>query len=70
MLCPSLKGTEILPVSESSFRTLREKTAAGQYKYYYVDKSLMIKDLIEKAAFSGLITRPRRFGKSMNMTKL
>lgn len=39
--------------------------------YYYVDKTLMIKDLIENYnGKSVLITRPRRFGKSLNLSML
>ncbi|MCD8206095.1 MAG: ATP-binding protein [Clostridia bacterium] len=35
--------------------------------YYYVDKSLLIKDFIDGHSQVSLITRPRRFGKSLNM---
>ncbi len=35
--------------------------------YYYVDKTLMIKDLIDERVKVSLFTRPRRFGKSLNM---
>jgi hypothetical protein len=38
--------------------------------YYYVDKSLLIKDLFDNAAGVTLITRPRRFGKTLNMYML
>ena len=38
--------------------------------YYYVDKTLMIKDIIDKKADVNLFTRPRRFGKTLNMTML
>lgn len=37
---------------------------------YYVDKSLMIKDLIEKKGNVHLYTRPRRFGKTLNLSMI
>lgn len=39
-------------------------------EYYYVDKTLMIKDFIDEKAFISLFTRPRRFGKTLNMDML
>ena len=36
-------------------------------KYYYVDKTLMIKDFIDEQPMVSLFTRPRRFGKTLNM---
>jgi len=36
----------------------------------YVDKTLFIKDIIDSAIQVSLITRPRRFGKTLNMTML
>lgn len=38
--------------------------------YYYVDKTLLIKQLLDKPAEVTLITRPRRFGKTLNMMML
>lgn len=38
--------------------------------YYYVDKTLMIKELLDKPSKVTLFTRPRRFGKTLNMTML
>ena len=38
--------------------------------YYFVDKTLMIKDLIMSRAKVGLFTRPRRFGKTLNMSMI
>lgn len=37
---------------------------------YYVDKTLLIKDIIDSSASVILFTRPRRFGKTMNMYML
>ncbi|QWG04526.1 ATP-binding protein [Flammeovirga yaeyamensis] len=41
-----------------------------QDNYYYIDKSLFIEDVIESNAISILIPRPRRFGKTLNMSML
>lgn len=38
--------------------------------YYYVDKTLLIKDLLDERAKVSLFTRPRRFGKTLNMDML
>ena len=38
--------------------------------YYYVDKTMMIKDLLDKGGYVNLFTRPRRFGKSLNISML
>ncbi|MCM1256265.1 MAG: ATP-binding protein [Roseburia sp.] len=38
--------------------------------YYYVDKTLMIKEIMERGSTVSLFTRPRRFGKTLAMTML
>jgi len=38
--------------------------------YYFIDKTLLIKDLIDNKASVNLFTRPRRFGKTLNMSIL
>ena len=38
--------------------------------YYFIDKSLLIKDLIDNKASVNLFTRPRRFGKTLNMSMI
>ena len=38
--------------------------------YYFVDKTLLIKDLLDNKASVNLFTRPRRFGKTLNMSML
>jgi len=38
--------------------------------YYYVDKTLLIKELIDKKSEVNVFTRPRRFGKSLNISML
>jgi len=54
----------ILPIGNDDFRKLRENGS------YYVDKTLMIKDFIEMKDEVTLIARPRRFGKTLNVTML
>ena len=51
-----------LPLGMSDFEEIR------QNGYYYIDKSGLISDLlVRKAAKVTLITRPRRFGKTLGM---
>ena len=38
--------------------------------YYYVDKTLLIRDILDALPKVSLFTRPRRFGKTMNMDML
>lgn len=38
--------------------------------YYYVDKTLLIKELLDRKGEVNLFTRPRRFGKTLNMSML
>jgi hypothetical protein len=38
--------------------------------YYYVDKTLMIKDLLDKDGTVNLFTRPRRFGKTLTLSMI
>lgn len=38
--------------------------------YYYVDKTMMIKELLDNLASVSLFTRPRRFGKTLTMNML
>lgn len=42
----------------------------AQEDYYYVDKTLMIKEFLDSKPFVSLFTRPRRFGKTLNMDML
>ena len=53
-----------LPVGIDNFAKVIEDN------YYYVDKSLLIKDIIKAGSEVTLFTRPRRFGKSLNMSML
>ena len=51
-------------IGTSDYRKIREN------KYYYIDKTLFIKDVIDNKSEVTLITRPRRFGKTLNMSML
>ena len=42
----------------------------AQAEYYYVDKTLLIKDFLDQKPLVSLFTRPRRFGKTLNMDML
>ncbi len=42
----------------------------AQADYYYVDKTLLIKEFLDQKPLVSLFTRPRRFGKSINMDML
>ncbi len=42
----------------------------AQSEYYYVDKTLLIRDFLDRKALVSLFTRPRRFGKTLNMDML
>ena len=42
----------------------------AQRDYYYVDKTLLIRDILDAKPFVTLFTRPRRFGKTLNMDML
>ena len=42
----------------------------AQADYYYVDKTMLIKEFFDKKPLVSLFTRPRRFGKTLNMDML
>ncbi len=51
-------------IGEIDFKTLRLNNN------YFIDKSLYIKDIIDNGSKVILVTRPRRFGKTLNMSML
>ena len=53
-----------IPVGIENFKELREEG------YYYVDKTFLIDEILIKKAKVTLFTRPRRFGKTLNMSML
>ena len=52
-----------LPVGVSNY-------CLASSEYYYIDKTMMIKDFIDERPLATLFTRPRRFGKTLNMDML
>lgn len=53
-----------LPIGIDNFQEIIENG------YYYVDKTLFIKELLDMRGKVNLFTRPRRFGKSLNMSMI
>lgn len=53
-----------LPIGIDGFEKIRTND------FYYVDKTLFIKELLQNWGEVNLFTRPRRFGKSLNMSML
>ena len=52
-----------LPIGSTDYRKICDQ-------YYYVDKTLMLKDILDDSSSFVLFTRPRRFGKTLNMDML
>lgn len=61
-MCNPIK--KMLPVGIESFEEIRTDG------FYYIDKTGLIRDLLNKRGKVSLFTRPRRFGKSLNMSML
>ena len=57
------EGTKALPIGISDY-------VRAQAEYYYVDKTLLIKEFLDQKPLVSLFTRPRRFGKTLNMDML
>ncbi len=57
------KEQKPLPVGISDY-------VRAQSEYYYVDKTMMIKEFLDDKPLVSLFTRPRRFGKTLNMDML
>lgn len=55
---------KMIPIGYEDIRELIE------HGFYYVDKTLMIKELLDNRAKVNLITRPRRFGKTLNQSMI
>lgn len=55
---------KILPVGLDSFEKIRRNG------YYYADKTLLVKEVLIHRGDVNLFTRPRRFGKTLNMSML
>ena len=52
-----------LPIGSTNYRQISESS-------YYVDKTLLVKDILDEGSKILLFTRPRRFGKTLNMDML
>lgn len=52
-----------LPIGVADYRL-------ASTEYYYIDKTLMIKEFLDERPMVSLFTRPRRFGKTLNMDML
>lgn len=59
-----MAGKLKLPMGIEDFERIRKDG------FYYADKTGMIKELLEHMAYVNLFTRPRRFGKTLNMSML
>ena len=59
-----MTGKKKLPIGIDIFEKLDRE------EFYYVDKTGMIEDLLQNRSEVNLLTRPRRFGKSLNMSML
>lgn len=57
------KEKKSLPIGISDY-------VRAQSEYYYVDKTLLIKEFLDHKPLVSLFTRPRRFGKTLNMDML
>ena len=53
-----------LPIGVENFEKLCEE------EYYYVDKTMMVKEILDRKADVNLFTRPRRFGKTLTLSML
>ena len=57
-------GLKKLPLGLENFSEIRGR------EFYYVDKTKLIEEILNKGGKVNLFTRPRRFGKSLNMSML
>ncbi len=57
-------GKKKLPIGIENFKELQKED------FYYIDKTYFIRDFLAGWAKVNLFTRPRRFGKSLNMSML
>lgn len=59
-----MRKSIMLPIGIESFEEIRKK------RFYYIDKTRLIEQLLTQSGKVNLFTRPRRFGKSLNMSML
>lgn len=53
-----------IPIGIEDFKRVIDRS------YYFLDKTLLIKDIIDEGSAVSLFTRPRRFGKTLNMSMI
>lgn len=53
-----------LPIGIDNFEDIRNEN------YYYIDKTMLIQELLDFKGEANLFTRPRRFGKTLNLSML
>ena len=59
-----------IPIGISDFKELIKDVSSTGEHYFYCDKSMLIQDIIDEGPKILLFTRPRRFGKTLNMSML
>lgn len=59
-----MAATKKIPVGIDSFEKIRK------YGFYYIDKTRLIEQIMQNWSEVSLFTRPRRFGKTLNMSML
>lgn len=60
-----------LPIGVSDFRELVEyKNPISREGHLYIDKSLLIREILDDSSKVIVFTRPRRFGKTLNLSML
>ncbi len=62
-MCVELTRKLPLPLGSTDYKKICKS-------YYYIDKTLLIKDILDEGTVISLFTRPRRFGKTLNMNML
>ena len=55
---------QIIKIGSSNFKTIIEDNG------YFVDKTMLIKDFLENSSYTLLIPRPKRFGKTLNLSMI
>ena len=64
MMEKNTRNRKPLPIGVSDFKEIVENN------YYYIDKTKLIEDILHYRAKVNLFTRPRRFGKTLNMSMI
>ncbi len=64
MKCEVWKLNKRIGIGVENYKTLIENN------YYYIDKTMMLKELADQKGIAGLFTRPRRFGKTLTLSMI